>query len=102
MHTKNLLADALRDVGLTEMADRAATGFYHDYLSPLATPELQLVHDLHQAALKRPDTAQSILALRRRVIDGEFDASTEESDAWAASEDGQDTFRRLIRDREKP
>jgi len=29
------------------------------------------------------------------VIDGEFDASKEESDAWAASPEGQETFRQL-------
>jgi hypothetical protein len=30
-----------------------------------------------------------------RVKDGDFDASKEESDAWAASPDGQETFRQL-------
>jgi hypothetical protein len=34
--------------------------------------------------------------LRQRVINGDFDASSEESEAWAESEEGQDTFRRLI------
>jgi hypothetical protein len=46
MHTKDILAAALRDAGLPEMAGRAADGYYHDYLSPLATPEKQLLSEL--------------------------------------------------------
>jgi hypothetical protein len=36
------------------------------------------------------------MRLRRRVIDGEFDASGEEGDEWAASPEGQETFRKLV------
>jgi hypothetical protein len=36
------------------------------------------------------------MALRRRVINGDFDASKEESDEWAESPEGQDTFKKLI------
>jgi hypothetical protein len=32
------------------------------------------------------------------VIHGDFDASAEESEAWAASSEGQDTMRRLLRE----
>jgi hypothetical protein len=90
-HTKDQLAAALRDIGLDEMADRAATGWYHDFLSPLDMPELQLIHDL--AAVGTPDA----MALRSRVMDGEFDANEAESDEWAASDEGRDAYRRLIR-----
>lgn len=96
MHTKDMLAAALRDVGLADMAERAATGFYHDYLSPLDTPEMQLVEDLAHMATIHQRKAGEIMALRRRVINGDFDASTEESDAWAASPEGQAAFRRLM------
>lgn len=90
MHTKDMLAEALRAVGLTEMADKAATGFYHDYLSPLDLPEMQLVNDLGIAATTtHRDNDAAIMALRTRVIDGDFDASTEESDEWAASSEGR-------------
>ena len=42
MHTKDILAAALRDAGLPLMAARAAEGYYHDYLSPLPMPEKKL------------------------------------------------------------
>lgn len=104
MHTKDKLAAALREVGLDDMADRAATGYYHDFLSPLDFPEMQLEADLSYA---RDNTdgknwsvafAGQVEALRQRVINGDFDASTEESEEWAASEDGQATFDRLVKD----
>jgi hypothetical protein len=102
-HTKDLLAAELRKIGLNEMADRAATGYYHDYLSPLDLPEITLVNhlssaEMHETAAGHPDQAAAINALRQRVINGDFDASEEESDEWAASEDGQAAFRKLIRD----
>jgi hypothetical protein len=80
------------------MADQAATGYYHDFLSPLSTPELQLCDDLAVAAACNPaEKTDDILALRKRVINGDFDASTEEGDAWAASPEGRATFARLVR-----
>ena len=90
MHSKDFLAQELREAGLTEMASLAADGYYHDYLSPLALPELQLDADLAQAG-----TAPA-LALRRRLHLGEFDATKEESDTWAQSEEGQRTFQKLV------
>ena len=87
MHTKDKLAQALREADLPEMAARAATGWYNDFLSPLATPCVQLAADL--AAVGTPKA----LAVRARHLNGEFDASKAESDAWAASPDGQRTLR---------
>jgi hypothetical protein len=95
MHTKDMLAEELEKLGLTPMAAAARTGYYHDYLSPLAMPELQLINDLAEAAGKRPEQSGVIMALRRRVINGEFDATTAESDDWAASPEGQETFGKL-------
>jgi len=94
-HTKDLLADELMKLGLINMSLQARGGYYHDFLSPLATPEIQLVNDLAEAARKRNDIRDPIMELRQRVINGDFDANREESDAWAASEEGQDAFRRL-------
>lgn len=96
MHTKDMLAEALTGVGLDDMAAKARTGYYHDFLSPLALPEMALITALGAAATAQPDKAQAIMALRNRVIDGEFDASTEESEAWATSQDGIDAFQNLI------
>lgn len=95
MHTKDKLAAALREAGLDRMADKAAQGYYHDFLSPLALPCQQLDDDLLTAG------TPEAMALRRRHHNGEFDASMEESDDWAQSQDGQDTMRRLVGGNEK-
>lgn len=89
MHTKDILAEELTKAGLPEMAKKAAEGYYHDFLSPLATPCLQLAEDLASAG-----TAQA-MALRSRHLNGEFDASKEESDDWAGGPDGQAAFGQL-------
>ncbi|MEY9493709.1 hypothetical protein [Bradyrhizobium elkanii] len=89
MHTKDLLADALLEIGLKAMSVRAREGYYHDFLSPLPQPEMQLVNDL--AIIGTPQA----LALRERVKAGDFDASEEESEVWANSEEGQETFCKL-------
>lgn len=102
MHTKDMLADELLQLGLIDMSLQARGGYYHDFLSPLDTPELQLCEDLAIAAHKLPDRRGAILTLRQRVINGDFDASNEESEAWAELEEGQETFRNLIKDRAKP
>ncbi len=91
MHTKDLLAGELRLAGLETMAAKAAEGYYHDFLSPLAMPGLQLLADLQQVG------TPAALALRARHIDGEFDATLEESDDWVASADGQETLDGLVR-----
>jgi hypothetical protein len=99
-HTTAKLAKALSGIpGVPrEMIQRAVDGYYHDYLSPLALPEVQLVSDLRDLA-SRPATPRDsrplLKALAQAVIDGEHDATKEESDAWAASPDGQETFRQL-------
>lgn len=95
MHTKDMLAEALRKVGLDEMADKAATGYYHDFLSPLDMPEIQLVNDLAKASMGNP-AKDLILALRHEVMSGKYDASKEESDEWARSPEGQAAFNSLI------
>lgn len=86
MHTKDKLAAALRDIDLQEMADKAATGYYDDFLSELTMPMIQLVSDLERVG------TTPALQLRKRVIEGEFDSTKEEADAWAASPEGQKTM----------
>jgi hypothetical protein len=102
MHTKDKLAATLREIGLNDMADRAATGWYHDFLSPLDLPDIQLEKDLRQSravALSFNNTklAEAIEAVRQRHINGVFDASSEESEEWASSPEGQDAMRRLMK-----
>ena len=91
MHTKDKLAGELRMAGLPKMADKAATGYYDDYLSELDTPISQLVEDLANAG------TPAAMTLRRRAIDGDFDATTEESEEWVNSPEGQEAFRSFTR-----
>jgi hypothetical protein len=91
MHTKDFLAAELARAGLSGMAEKAASGWYHDFLSPLATPCVQLVTDL--AGIGTPEA----MALRERAMAGEFDASKEEGDTWAGSQDGLETLAMLTR-----
>ena len=100
-HTTVKLARALSEIpGVPEaMIDRARTGYYHDYLSPLATPEVQLVADLRELAARpaTPRNSRSLLReMAKRVFGGEFDASKEESDAWATSPEGQSVMAGLL------
>ena len=99
-HTTAKLARALSEIpGMPRyMIERAISGRYHDYLSPLDTPELQLVRDLLNLAntpATKYDARPMLRALADRVIAGEFDASKEEADEWAASAEGQETFAQL-------
>lgn len=85
--TKKLVA-ALRLAGASEaMILKAEAAQYDDYLSDSAFPIMDLVIDARREGLVRIVT---------RAIDGDFDATREESDAWAASEDGQATFNELL------
>jgi hypothetical protein len=82
-----------------EMIERARTGHYHDYLSPLDFPEMQLVADLKELAA-RPGTPRNsrplLRDLAKAVINGDHDASKEESDEWARSPEGQETIAALF------
>ena len=91
MHTKDKLAQALAEAGLRDMAAKAREGWYHDFMSPLDLPGIQLDADLQ--VVGTPEAR----ALQLRHYDGEFDASIEESDEWAASADGQETLRKIFR-----
>ena len=85
MHTKDILAAALRDAGLPIMAARAAEGYYHNYLSPLPMPEKKLCDELTIAG------TPAALALCERVKLGDYDASEEEEEEeeeWASSPEG--------------
>lgn len=103
MHTTAKLAAALSEIpGVPkDMIKRAVDGYYHDFLSPLAMPEIQLVADLRELA-SRPATPRNSRPLLRemagRVIAGEFDATREESDEWARSPEGRETFRQFADD----
>jgi hypothetical protein len=67
-------------------AKRAETGEFDDYADTYVCPITQLHNEL---------MAVGFTQFARRVADGEFDATLEESDEWARSPSGQDTARRL-------
>jgi hypothetical protein len=72
----DMLADALRKVGLDDLATLASEGYYSDFGSPLAVPKMALAHHLAQEGLnayENPDRKAAILALRKRVMGGDFD-----------------------------
>lgn len=91
MHTTEKLAVELEKANLPNMAKKAREGYYHDYLSPLPAPCLQLESDLRE--IETPEA----MAIRSRHLNGEFDATKEESDAWAESPDGKATFAELFK-----
>lgn len=67
-------------------AKRAETGEFDDFADTHVCPITQLYAEL---------TAAGFTKFAARVRDGEFDATKEESDAWAASASGQEAYRML-------
>ena len=65
------------DPRFERMIKMAREAYYDEYDGPLATPITQLVDDFR--ALGWPDMAQ-------RAMDGEFDATMEEAEAWMQRE----------------
>lgn len=96
--SKTKLARHLREVGLEDMAKKAEAGHYSDYESPLDLPATQLEEDLRAARDANNHDIQKYAAIERvrlMHVDGQFDATDEEADAWAASPDGQAAFKEL-------
>jgi hypothetical protein len=90
--TTEKLAKALEAAGApAEMIKKAREGYYDDYKSPLAFPEMQLHQDAHIAGLD---------SIKAAVEAGEFDATKEESDEWARSPEGQAAFEELTKPRQ--
>ncbi len=78
--TKEKLARALEaenDPRLALLISRARQGYYDDYESELIAPTVTLVADLRGLGFEE---------LAKRVIDGEFDGTEEESKAWFEEE----------------
>lgn len=83
------LVDALKaqhNPKLAATIKRAERNEFHDYLSESATPCVDLVMTLQKLGFRS-------LAIRAR--NGEFDATREEADAWAKSDEGRLTFAEL-------
>jgi hypothetical protein len=81
---------------LKELAARARRDEFHDFVGPHAMPQHTLVAELREVG---GPAAESIA---QRVIQGEFDATKAESDAWMASPEGQATLAEMERRGEMP
>ena len=88
-----ILAEALREAGIEELVLRAADGEWNDYFGPHAMPQHHLIACLRQIHGKRRKAANRLI---ERVIAGDFDGTTEESQEWHDSPEGQETFRQLF------
>jgi hypothetical protein len=96
MKTRDKLAAELRKVAAKSdhadkyeaFAKRAETGEFDDYAATYVCPITQLYTELQAAGFH---------AFAQRVANGEFDATPEESDEWAASPEGQEVFRMVLR-----
>jgi hypothetical protein len=98
--TSQKLADTLRAAGFEALALRAEADEFHDFLSPHATPEMQLAQELAHVITDKSVSERERTAadhIRTRLINGDFDASKEESDDWAESPEGQHAFKKLLK-----
>ena len=97
--TSERLAQVLHALALFDLEKMARADMFHDFLSPLDLPEMELERRLRAArdACPDKDRAARIEEVRQRHMQGDFDADKAESDAWAESEDGQEAFNMLIR-----
>lgn len=103
------LAEALDDAGLHDMARRAREFYYHDFKSPLDLPEMQLDKDLSLAmaiAAKAErngevpaGTSYKIKMIRQAHHNGDWDATSAESEEWMQSEEGRATIAALFNKR---
>lgn len=94
--TADRLADRLRDMGLMEMSDRARKGEFDDYRSEHAMPQHVLIKALLEIGVAKIKMSVPCKELIDEVKEGKFDSTKEESDAWAASPEGQQAMKDLM------
>jgi len=97
MRTKDRLAAELRKVAASAspanaakyetIATLAEAGDFDDFTSPYDFPILTLHAILQEAGFTK---------FAKRVVEGEFDATPEESDEWAESPEGKAAYEALM------
>lgn len=93
MQTTEKLALALEAAGVPDnMVANARAGHYDDFKSDLDTPCIQLVTDL---------TSLGFTDLANRAKNGGFDATLEDSNAWAESDEGKEVFKQLFNNKQE-
>jgi len=102
--TSRKLAGVLRKAGLHDLARRAEADEFHDFLSndPLCSITLdnelvKIINDENEL----PTLRLIVTNIRNRHHNGDFDASTAESEEWAKSAEGRDAFNQLLKDLDK-
>jgi hypothetical protein len=105
--TTEYLGRVLEDyLGLHDMAARARQGHFDDFFAPREVADgleiLRLYNELRKQARNMQVSGQKVrmgktLEVALAVKEGEFDATKAESDRWAASKDGQETMRLLLK-----
>jgi hypothetical protein len=102
--TPMYLGRVLEAVDVGDMPRRAREGHFDDYAAPSEVADglelIYLVTELERRKRKLGPAGRSYVdAVITAVKEGEFDATLQESDRWAASADGQATFRQLLEGR---
>lgn len=99
--TPDYLGRVLDELGAPEMAGRARLGHFDDFHAPDDVADgfelIRLVAELRLLARERTELAHRVTVIENAVRRGEFDATKAESDRWAASKGGQETFGELLR-----
>lgn len=86
--------EAESNPALADIIYKAKRHHYNEFKSDLVTPIIALVDDLRAAGFQE---------LAQRAANGEFDATEEESQAWAQSSKGEQVFAELLKkDEPKP
>lgn len=100
--TAEYLARVLDELGNADMAARARLAHFDDYFCPDDVDDganiLRLVVELRDWARSATrDQRHRAHVLIEAAEDGEFDGTSQEARQWAASPDGQATFRAFTR-----
>ncbi|MGN2634611.1 hypothetical protein ACTD5D_32125 [Nocardia takedensis] len=101
--TSEYLGRVLVAAGLVEMAQRARLYHFDDFRAPEGIDHGDNLHRLLAEVRARTfgPRADMRRAIAQAVIDGEFDATTAESQAWAASDpDAAQAFAAFLAERE--
>jgi hypothetical protein len=109
VHTNERLAVRLEHIQRTVLSpderalfvpliNQARAGYYHDYMSPIPMPDVQLVCDLRELNERIAAThgVHGMLNnLTSEVIDGKFEATVKEGEDWLLSDAGQAALKQL-------
>jgi hypothetical protein len=101
-HIQRCVLDPDERALFVPLINQARAGYYHDYMSPIPMPDVQLVCDLRDLAARMGSAATRgssvtgmINNLTSEVIDGKFEATVKEGEDWLLSDAGQAALAQL-------